>query len=203
MVVKILDLQQAAGLHLKARLHPESSNKESLWMSQPSPCDFFTLLSIGGGGGTGVHHRGACALRCITYLPLPKLDIVYKYHPVELRVGITKGFLQSPHCSLVSLVDWPPSCPAMVSMWMSDTLLKIILPLLIYGMYIYSVNHALMSCNGYFHHCTFFQISVVFIKVQGVYLKLTYNLSWFFPMQTLYLLTSDLLKYVCLHPFSQ
>lgn len=67
-------------------------------------------------GGTGGHYRGAYALRRIIYLPLPKLDIVYKYHPVEPRVGITKGFPQSPHCSLVSLVDWPPSCPAMVSL---------------------------------------------------------------------------------------
>lgn len=51
----------------------------------------------------------------IIYLPLPKLAIVYKYRPVEPRVGITKGFPQSPHCSLASLVDWVPSCPAMVS----------------------------------------------------------------------------------------
>lgn len=53
--------------------------------------------------GTG---RGVCVQsQRIIYLPLPKLAIVYKYRPVEPRVGITKGFPQSSLCSLVSLVD--------------------------------------------------------------------------------------------------
>ena len=56
-----------------------------------------------------------CAVWSIIYLSLPKEDIVYKYRPVELRLGATKGYAQSPHCSLASLLDWPPSCSAMVS----------------------------------------------------------------------------------------
>ncbi len=56
-----------------------------------------------------------CAVWSIIYLSLPKEEIVYKYHPVELSVGATKGYPQSPHCSLASLLVWPPSCSAMVS----------------------------------------------------------------------------------------
>lgn len=59
--------------------------------------------------------RTVCGVWSIIYLSLPKEDIVYKYRPVELRVGATKGYPQSPHCSLASLLDWPPSCSAMVS----------------------------------------------------------------------------------------
>lgn len=112
--MKILD-----DIHLNAS--KEFGYILNLQAKRPLDLQPFCSIPAPTAGGTGWYCRGGCAcrakcaVRCIIYLPLPKLAIVYKYRPVELRVGITKGFPQSPNCSLVSLVDWAPSCPAMVS----------------------------------------------------------------------------------------